>query len=35
MSAAWRTGYENRPSLSFDLLLSSRGDVSSGKDSLL
>lgn len=35
MSAACNTGYENKPSLSFDLLSSSRGLASSLKASLL
>ena len=35
ISAACRTGYENNPSLSFDLLPPSRGDASFFSDSLL
>jgi hypothetical protein len=35
ISAAWRTGYENSPSLSLDLLVSSSGDASSFNASLL
>jgi hypothetical protein len=35
MSAAWRTGYENRPSLREALAFSSRTEASSARESLL